>query len=157
MIKEKLRFPSGTATAQLIGIMHNVKLRADEKATPEASDETNDAGETRPLLWQRSAQGAFPHGLQGSDALDSANEVGRAESGRIASAPREEPDSSLEIEESWRPMWYSFCVSASITVSAQQSLVWWIRMRAKLTGAWRATMTTAPSLLHSSAVRSTHL
>ncbi|PWN45157.1 OPT superfamily oligopeptide transporter [Ceraceosorus guamensis] len=122
VLKEKLRFPSGTATAQLIGVIHNVKLRQDEEvASQEGGDPSaraDESGEHRPLLWQVHApvnSHEEPEDLGTSDTPNPAPVPGVDAS---PSTQAEEPQTSQEIEESWRPMWYSFLLSAGVTLLA---------------------------------------
>ena len=101
ILREKLKFPSGTATAQIIKVLHNVNDGADRRDS--AATRANASLEMEPLVAQE---------------LDSPEyrEHKSPNSSNGAHRPPTAEAAAMEAHE-WRVLFCSFCLSAAYTLA----------------------------------------
>lgn len=118
IIKEKLRFPSGTATAQLISVLHRRPL-ATEEVSPEAAKtvkqrlEDASAGRSRGLAPQEGSPSTY--GATGS--VPSLNDI-RPDGGTNTSRPAAPADLPKSESSQWNVLFSSFGVSTAFTLAS---------------------------------------
>lgn len=119
IIKEKLPFPSGTATAHLIGVLHNVRLRSDDGEGKDDGDDGDDdehlaaseRGERQPLL-----NGSSGRVYNGNDSHTSSGSSGAANDSGAASDDANA--AVLRGSRGWHTLLYALCVSLAFTIAS---------------------------------------
>ncbi|CCA72935.1 related to Iron transport protein 1 [Serendipita indica DSM 11827] len=98
IIKEKLPFPSGTATAQLISVLYQHPLRKEAAPKQEARPTTEPAEEAQWLLHEEVDASLQP------------------EQGIAAEVEARDEDSSVSVQQGWSPLVWSFAAACFITI-----------------------------------------
>ncbi|KIM29771.1 hypothetical protein M408DRAFT_22638 [Serendipita vermifera MAFF 305830] len=105
VIKEKLAFPSGTATAQLISVLYKQPLRVDAPPGPPPREQSNLAEDTERLL-------------QPDEDLHNDNDADGREDERVAENEEIANKRVGERKNGWTPLIWSFAAAAGVTILA---------------------------------------
>jgi uncharacterized oligopeptide transporter (OPT) family protein len=113
ILREALRFPSGTATAQLIAVLHRVPLR---RAAPVAAAE-DERGSATPARGSGEHERMLDWDERPSEQETQALEQARADEQRQADDDEAEGErQQKELQDGWKPLGWSFAASAAVTV-----------------------------------------